>query len=109
MTLKQFLYKIYTWPILPPQRVIYYQEQIRNAEWEAVKPYIKPGSKFLDVGCGKGYNLWKAKTELGCDVQGIDPYRKKIGAGRDFFAVDESLPIDHGFAEFLPYENGTYD
>lgn len=88
---------------------MYYQEKIRNTEWEAVKPFIPKKSKFLDVGCGAGFNLWKARNELECDVQGIDPYRGSFGVGRNFFPVDPSLPIDNGFAEFLPYGDETFD
>ncbi|MBS1656813.1 MAG: class I SAM-dependent methyltransferase [Bacteroidetes bacterium] len=109
MGLKKFLQKIYLWPLLPPERVNFYQEKIRRAEWEAVKPFIKPHSSFLDVGCGAGYNLRAAAEELHCAIQGIDPQPGAHGVGRYSSESLVSLPVDQGVAEKLPYADEQFD
>lgn len=109
MGLKKFLQKIYQWPLLPPDRVNYYQEKIRRAEWEAVKPFIKPHTTLLDVGCGAGYNLRAAAEELHCRAQGIDPQPGAHGVGRHSSESLGSLPVDTGTAEKLPYHDEQFD
>lgn len=109
MGLKKFLQKIYLWPLLPPERVNFYQEKIRRAEWEAVKPFIKPHSSFFDVGCGAGYNLRAAAEELHCAIQGIDPQPGAHGVGRYSSESLVSLPVDQGVAEKLPYADERFD
>jgi ubiquinone/menaquinone biosynthesis C-methylase UbiE len=107
--IKTVLKHIYLWPLLPADRVNYFQEKIRKAEWEAVKPFIPAHSKFLDVGCGAGYNMKTAREELFCDVTGIDPDPGAHGVGRYSFHAEEAFPIDKGFSEQLPYENEHFD
>jgi len=109
MGFKKLLQRIYLWPLLPPERVDFYQSKIRRAEWEAVKPFIKKNSTFLDVGCGAGYNLKAAATELNCIVQGIDPEPGAHGVGRYSASSVDQLPIDQGFAEKLPYESERFE
>jgi ubiquinone/menaquinone biosynthesis C-methylase UbiE len=109
MGFKKFLQKIYLWPLLPPERVNFYQEKIRRAEWDAVKPFIKPHSSFLDVGCGAGYNLRAAAGELHCAIQGIDPQPGTHGVGRYSSGSLASLPVDQGTAEKLPYADEQFD
>jgi len=109
MGLKKILRTIYLWPLLPPDRVNYYQEKIRRTEWEAVKPFIKAHSAFLDVGCGAGNNLRAAAEELQCRVQGIDPQPGAHGVGRYSSRSLDSLPVDTGTAEHLPYHDEQFD
>ena len=107
--MKKTLRRIYLWPLLSADRVNYFQEKIRRAEWEAVKPFIRPKSKFLDVGCGAGYNMKSAKEELHCEVTGIDPEPGAHGVGRNSFSAENTFPIDTGLSEHLPYENERFD
>jgi SAM-dependent methyltransferase len=43
--------------------------------------------RFLDVGCGVGYMLWAAK-ELGWEVEGVDPSKAFIEAGKARLGVN---------------------
>lgn len=98
----------------------------RDAEWDAIEPYLAervPGS-FLDVGCGTGYALARAK-QIGFDVFGIDPEVSKAGvrdesthgvAGRSATAVAETIPFadntfdvvysSHAIEHFTSVEHG---
>lgn len=108
MGFKKFLIKLYLSPFLPKDRVNFYQEIIRNAEWEAVKSFITPNSKFLDVGCGAGFTLMKARDELDCEVRGIDPFPGAHGVHRSNSSSVE-IPMDKGVSENLPYGNESFD
>jgi ubiquinone/menaquinone biosynthesis C-methylase UbiE len=107
--LKTFFSTIYWFPISSKNKIEKYQERIRQLEWNAILQYIPENSSFLDVGCGAGYSLMKAHTELGCSIQGIDPAPGAHGVGR--YASDEwkSLPILKGSAEELPFEDNSFD
>jgi SAM-dependent methyltransferase len=109
MGLKKQLQKIFLWPLLPKERVNFYQEKIRRAEWEAVKPFIPENSWFLDVGCGAGHNLWLAKEELKCRVHGLDPDPGAHGVGRYSYRAADSLPVEKGVSEKLPYPDQSFD
>jgi len=67
---------------------------------------LKPGSKVLDVGCGKGFQIFELTQVLpGIVVRGID-----ISA----YAIEHSKPeikdlIDHGSAASLPYKDKSFD
>ena len=69
---------------------------------------IKNGN-FLDVGCGAGYSLMRASTDLNCEVEGIDADPGSHGVGRFLKDMVKAVPIKQGFAENLPYENETFD
>ena len=85
------------------------QKRGRDAEWEAVKPFLlerAPGS-FLDVGCGTGYAMAQA-LELGFSVTGIDPEIAKYGV------LDESVNavkrhIITAAAEHIPFPDNHFD
>lgn len=77
-------------------------------EWDAVLPYLKRGT-FLDVGCGAGYAMSKAR-EAGSVVYGIDPDPMAHGVGRagsNFnFGTEE---IKKAFAEAIPFPDAMFD
>jgi ubiquinone/menaquinone biosynthesis C-methylase UbiE len=85
------------------------QKKIRDTEWDAIKPYIPTGAKFLDVGCGAGYAMKKAAEELGCDCQGVDPDPGGHGVGRYSSHSTAGLRIVKGEAEALPFEADSFD
>lgn len=86
-----------------------YQKIIRDSEWKYLRQEITPESKFLDIGCGSGDNIYRAKTELNCQVKGIDPQPGAHGVGR-FADENEKLNlIDQGFSENLPYLAKEFD
>ena len=67
---------------------------------------LKPGSKVLDVGCGKGYQLYELSKVLpGIIVRGIDV---------SSYAIEHAHPemkpfIDEGSAIKLPYDDLDFD
>ncbi len=109
MKLKRFLSFIFWYPYSSRQKVEVYQERIRQFEWDQIKNYISYGSSFLDVGCGAGYSLMKAKIEFDCKVVGIDPEPGAHGVGRYTSEEWKSLPIIQGSAENLPFDDNSFD
>jgi SAM-dependent methyltransferase len=67
---------------------------------------LKPGSKVLDVGCGKGFQIFELTQVIpGLEVRGIDISR---------YAIENSHPdvrhlIDHASAAKLPYADKFFD
>ena len=67
---------------------------------------IKPGDKILDVGCGKGFQLYEL-TQLcpGVEVYGIDVSSYAIENSKE--EVKGRLQV--GSATSLPYSDGEFD
>jgi len=67
---------------------------------------IKPGDKILDVGCGKGFQLYEL-TQLcpGVEAYGIDVSAYAIGNAKE--EVKGRLQV--GSATSLPYADGEFD
>jgi len=67
---------------------------------------LKAGDRVLDVGCGKGFQLFELTRVLpGVQVRGLDI---------STYAIDHAHPemkelIDFGTAESLPYEDQSFD
>jgi SAM-dependent methyltransferase len=67
---------------------------------------LKPGDKVLDVGCGKGFQMYELTQVLpGLQVRGIDV---------SSYAIENAHPamkqlIEHGTATKLPYGNKEFD
>jgi protein-L-isoaspartate(D-aspartate) O-methyltransferase len=67
---------------------------------------LKPGSKVLDIGCGKGFQLFEFTQVLpGISVKGIDV---------SIYAIEHAHPeiksrIDYGTAASLPYPDKSFD
>jgi protein-L-isoaspartate(D-aspartate) O-methyltransferase len=67
---------------------------------------LKPGNKVLDVGCGKGFQIYEL-TQVMPDLQ-------VRGLDISTYAIENSHPevkrlIDHGTAARLPYEDKEFD
>jgi ubiquinone/menaquinone biosynthesis C-methylase UbiE len=106
--MKSLLLKIYNWPYLSKEETNRNQKRIRDVEWEAILPYLQEGN-FLDVGCGAGYAMSRAKAEKNCEVWGIDPDPGGHGVGRSGSNFDTGIGnIKQGFAENLPYESNFF-
>jgi len=86
-----------------------YQQIIRDEEWKWLRKEIPEGSAFLDVGCGAGYAMHKAKADLNCTCTGIDPEPGAHGVGRYLKDMVDDTPILQGFAENLPLEDKQFD
>jgi SAM-dependent methyltransferase len=67
---------------------------------------IKPGDKILDVGCGKGFQLYEL-TQLcpGVEVHGIDVSSYAIENSKE--EIRDRLQV--GSAAALPYGDGEFD
>lgn len=67
---------------------------------------LKPGSKVLDIGCGKGFQIFELTQVLpGLKVRGIDV---------SSYAIEHAHPdvkhlIDSGSAAQLPYADKSFD
>ena len=67
---------------------------------------LKPGSKVLDIGCGKGFQIFELTQVLpGIEVRGIDISN---------YAIEHAHPevkhlITHGTAAKLPYPDKAFD
>ena len=107
--MKEFLLKIYNYPKLSAEKTNYYQKIARDTEWNAIKNFIKEG-KFLDVGCGAGYSMYKAKEDFNCEVFGIDPDPSGHGVGRrnSNFNIDIQN-IKKAYSEDIPFENNEFN
>jgi len=109
VNIKKLLSSIFWSPISSKAKIEEYQEKIRELEWVAIKEFIPESSSFLDVGCGAGYSLMRAYTELNCEVLGIDPAPGEHGVGRFTSGIWKDRPILDGNAEDLPFESNTFD
>ncbi len=67
---------------------------------------LKPGCRVLDIGCGKGFQIFELTQVLpGLEVRGIDV---------SSYAIEHAHPdvkhlIDHGIAAKLPYADKSFD
>lgn len=82
------------------------QQRIRDREWELVEPLLRgfPGGRFLDVGCGNGYFLFKA-AQLGLRPEGVEPVP---GQRAPLPGTEGPWPVHAGVAEALPFEDGVF-
>ncbi|HZT80996.1 MAG TPA: class I SAM-dependent methyltransferase [Gemmataceae bacterium] len=67
---------------------------------------LRPGSRVLDVGCGKGFLLYELTRAVpGCEVAGIDLSRYAVENARE--EVRPFLQV--GSASCLPYPDKSFD
>ncbi len=109
MGIKSVLLNLYYLPLLPKQAADANQKKIREAEWSFYKKYIPEKARFLDVGCGTGYVMSKAKNELNCECYGIDPNPGSQGAGKYDTDFTSGMKIMKAEAEELPFEDCFFD
>jgi len=109
MGLKSTLLRIYNFGYVSKETQNHYQKKVRDTEWDAIASYIQKG-KFLDVGCGAGYSMQKAKDMGGIEVYGIDPNPKGHGVGREGSGFNINVDnIIQATAESIPFENIFFD
>jgi SAM-dependent methyltransferase len=72
-------------------------------------PDLSGDQRVLDVGCGTG-NLLLALTRRhpGVRATGIDPDERAVARARRKLGA-RPIRLDHGFAEELPYPDGSFD
>lgn len=84
------------------------QKMIRDLEWNLVQQVLPAGpGRFLDVGCGTGYQMAKAKA-MGFDVTGIDPHPGTDGVHAEL-VTNVRASIQKGVATSLPFPEGHFD
>lgn len=97
--------KVYDDSIL--QRIVF--NVAHDMFYTAMVPWLKDGSKVLDIGCGTGkftYRLHKINSNLeiyGCDFSEVMINKAKAKL------KDESIEFKIGDVESLPYEPDTFD
>jgi ubiquinone/menaquinone biosynthesis C-methylase UbiE len=99
------IYSVYT----EKKKVDLLQQKIRNTEWDSISTFILNKSTFLDVGCGTGYSMLKAKAQKNCLVSGIDPNPGLHGVGRFANELQLSPNIIKAHSENIPFENHRFD
>ncbi len=94
------------------RRICYGGYKYMEGRWESVakamiKQYgIKAGDKILDVGCGKGFQLFEfTKVVPGIEVSGIDISRYAIENGKE--EIRGKLKV--GNAAALPFPDKHFD
>lgn len=72
---------------------------------------LRPGERALEIGCGTGSLLVLLKgMQPGAEVVGLDPDPAALAiARRKAGRAGVSLQLDEGFADALPYPDGTFD
>ena len=72
---------------------------------------IEPSQSVLDVGCGTGTLIVMLKRQYSAvKVVGLDPDLKALQrAQRKAMRAGVSVQLDHGFADELPYAEGSFD
>jgi SAM-dependent methyltransferase len=85
---------------------------VRDAHWRLVaQAGIEPGATVLEIGCGTGnVLLLAARAVPGATLIGLDPDPAVLAvAGRKARRAGVPLRLDHGYADRLPYPDGSVD
>ena len=85
---------------------------IRDAHWQLVaEAGVEPGATVLEIGCGTAnLLLLAARAAPGATLIGLDPDPAALAvAGRKARRAGVSLRLDRGYADRLPYPDGSVD
>ncbi len=78
-----------------------------------LKPFLKPGAKVLDVGCGFGtITLGVAEAVKPGEVVGIDPGAKRVEIAREWAAQvthPDNISFQVGDSHRLDFQDNTFD
>lgn len=84
----------------------------RDAHWRLIaQAGIEPGSTVLEIGCGTGnVLLLAARAVPGATLIGLDPDPRVLAiAARKARRAGVSMQLDQGYADRLPYPDGSVD
>ena len=84
----------------------------RTVQWRLVaQAGVAPGHTVLEIGAGTGIVLQLAKRAVdSATVIGLDPDREALAVARRRAAREGlELRLDHGYADQLPYADGSVD
>jgi ubiquinone/menaquinone biosynthesis C-methylase UbiE len=84
----------------------------RDAHWQLVaQAGVEPGATVLEIGCGTGnVLLLVARAVPGATVIGLDPDPRALAlARRKARRVGAGIRLDRGYADQLPYPDGSVD
>ena len=84
----------------------------RDAHWQLIaQAGIEPGSTVLEIGCGTGnVLLLAARAVPGATLIGLDPDPRVLAiAARKARRAGVSMQLDQGYADRLPYPDGSVD
>lgn len=85
------------------------QKIMANTLWRQVKPYLKPGMKVLEIGCGTGYlTELMIQSSYSIAVTAVDIAPGMIEVSKQKFASTESIQWICGDIEEMALSN-TYD
>ena len=84
----------------------------QDAHWRLIaQAGIEPGSTVLEIGCGTGnVLLLAARAVPGATLIGLDPDPRVLGiAAKKARRAGVTLQLDRGYADQLPYPDGSVD
>lgn len=72
---------------------------------------VQPGHRVLEIGCGTGnLAIMAAVSHPDAEITGLDPDREALArAGRKAARRGARVRFDQGFAERLPYPDGSFE
>jgi ubiquinone/menaquinone biosynthesis C-methylase UbiE len=89
-----------------------YRQRTAGQQAAFALPYLRPGKKLLDVGCGPGtITVGLARVVAPGQVVGIDHDRQHVAAARALAAEQEvtNVSFARGDALALPFRDGSFD
>ncbi|MCS7476321.1 class I SAM-dependent methyltransferase [Umezawaea endophytica] len=84
----------------------------KDAQWQLVaQASLPPGGTVLEIGCGTGNVLVLAgRVAPGATLIGLDPDADALAvAGRKTARAGLAVRFDRGYADRLPYDDGSVD
>lgn len=84
----------------------------RRSAIEYIAPYLRPGLRVLDLGCGPGFiSLWLAEAVAPGELYGIDMEPSQIEMARQFALENGYDNVSFHVADVadLPFEDGYFD
>lgn len=98
--------------LLPFYDVVHHASGLRRVHLAMIElAGLRDGHRVLDVGCGTG-NLLRStgRRHPGTELTGLDPDPKALArAGRKARRTGRAMRLDRGFAQELPYADGSFD